>query len=56
MELFGWLYNAEQVAEYERIKLNDVFEMPVIQFLNGLSYLKSKGQHQKRLNARHPEF
>lgn len=56
MELFGWIYNAEQIADYERIKLEEVFDLPVMQFLNGLSYLKARGQHQKKLNARHTEF
>jgi hypothetical protein len=30
------------VAEFERIKLDDAWELPVLQFLNDLSYLKVK--------------
>jgi hypothetical protein len=37
------------VAEYERIKLDDVWALPVIQFLNDLVYLKEK---KKYLNAK----
>ena len=46
---FGWNSCSEQVAEYERIKLDDVWALPVIQFLNDLVYLKEK---KKYLNAK----
>lgn len=39
---YGWIYNATMVAELERIKLDDAWELPVLQFLNDLSYLKIK--------------
>jgi hypothetical protein len=39
---YGWIYNAQMVAEFERIKLDDAWELPVLQFLNDLSYLKVK--------------
>jgi hypothetical protein len=41
------------VAEFEGISLNEAWELPVLQFLNDLSYLKVKrkldGDQQKRL-------
>ena len=49
-EIFGWIGAAERIAEYERIKLDDVWELPVIQFLNGLVYLKEKQKHVDALN------
>ena len=50
---FGWIYNAREVAEFERIGLDMVYDLPVIQFLNDLSYLKQKRlvdeyQHRER--------
>jgi hypothetical protein len=50
---FGWVYNAYQVAEFEKIPLDAVYDLPVIQFLNDLSYLKQKQsvdeyQHRQR--------
>ena len=41
---WGWIYNAKEVAEFEGIPLDKVYDLPVIQFLNDLSYLKSKKQ------------
>jgi hypothetical protein len=41
---WGWIYNAKEVATFEGIPLDQVYDLPVIQFLNDLSYLKSKKQ------------
>jgi hypothetical protein len=41
-ENFGWIYSAKQVSELESITLDAVYDLPVIQFLNDLSYLKQK--------------
>jgi hypothetical protein len=41
---FGWIYNAKQVSEFEMITLDAVYDLPVVQFLNDLAYLKSKKQ------------
>lgn len=43
------------MSEFEVIKLNDVFEMNSMNFLNDLSYLKAKEAHDKTLNARNTE-
>ena len=42
IENFGWIYSAKQVADMERIPLDSVYDLPVVQFLNDLSYLKQK--------------
>lgn len=50
---FGWIYNAKLVSEFENIKLDDVYSLPVLQFLNDLQYLKMKRKvdedEQKRI-------
>jgi hypothetical protein len=42
MQRYGWIYQATIIADHERIKLVEVYDLPVIQALNDLSYLKSK--------------
>jgi len=53
---FGWIYNAKIVAEHEGIILDKVYDLPVIQFLNDLNYLKQKrilDEHQhKQITAK----
>jgi len=39
---YGWIYSATAVADHERITLDQAFELPLIQFLNDLAYLKMK--------------
>lgn len=51
IEQFGWIYSAKQVAEFEGIKLNDAYDLPIIQALNALAYLKSEQQYNKKMNA-----
>lgn len=43
---YGWIYSASQVAEYERITLDDAFALPVRQALNDLAYLKAKSKYE----------
>ena len=45
MRRYGWIYQATLIAEHERIKLDEVYELPTIQCLNDLSYIKSKSAH-----------
>jgi hypothetical protein len=42
MQRYGWIYQATIIADHERIKLSEVYELPTIQALNNLSYLKAK--------------
>jgi hypothetical protein len=45
------------VSEFENFSLNEVWELPVLQFLNDLSYLKMKreidNEMEKRLNKKY---
>jgi hypothetical protein len=43
---YGWIYSASQVAEYERITLEQAFALPVRQALNDLAYLKEKMKYE----------
>lgn len=43
---YGWIYSASQVAEYERITLDEAFALPVRQALNDLAYLKAKSKYE----------
>jgi hypothetical protein len=45
MRNYGWIYQATLIAEHERIKLEEVYDLPTIQALNDLAYLKSKNAH-----------
>lgn len=44
---YGWTYSAVLVAEHERITLDQAYELPVLQFINDLAYLKMKGKMEK---------
>lgn len=50
VDQYGWLFSAKQVAEYEGITLSEAFDLPIIQALNDLAYLKSFQSYQKHLN------
>lgn len=52
IEQYGWLYSAKQVADYEGIPLDKAYDLPVIQALNDLSYLKAKQVFDKYLNKK----
>ena len=49
---FGWIYNTRQVADFEKISMDAAYELPVMQVLNDLSYLKAKENHEKELNKK----
>jgi hypothetical protein len=46
MRDFGWIYQAALVAEFERITMEEVYDIPTIQFLNDLSFLKAKNEYE----------
>lgn len=52
VEQYGWIYSATEVAQHEGIKLEEAFDLPVIQALNDLSYLKAKQQYDKHMSKR----
>lgn len=45
MQRFGWIFQATIIAEHEKIKLKEVYDLPTIQALNDLSYLKAKSAY-----------
>ena len=47
IERYGWMFSAKQLAEYEGVTLEEVYNIPIIQAFNGLSYLKSKAGYEK---------
>jgi hypothetical protein len=57
MQQYGWIYQASLIADHEKIKLMDVYDLPTIQALNDLSYIKSKNAHdleqQKKAYGKH---
>ena len=50
MSVFGWHYTAEQIADYYRIGLNEVYELKTIEALNAMSYLKGKAKYIEELS------
>jgi len=50
VEFYGWEFSATQVAEHNRITLNDAYKLPVIEALNNLAYLKSKQDYEAKQN------
>jgi len=57
MRIYGWIYQATLIAEHEKIKLDEVYELQTIQALNDLAYLKSKNAYDseqlKKVYAKH---
>jgi hypothetical protein len=49
LDQYGWFFSAKQVADHEGITLEAAYELPVMQVLNDLSYLKAKAQYDKYL-------
>ncbi len=45
IENFGWIFAAKRIAEHQIITLDQAFELPVVQALNALAYLKSEQEY-----------
>lgn len=45
VEHYGWLYVAYQYSEFFKININEVYEVPLIEFLNYLSFMKDKSEY-----------
>ena len=41
IEYYGWQYTTTQVAEYYRISLNEAYQLPALEYLNALAYIKA---------------
>lgn len=50
MAKYGWLYQIDLVAELERVKREDVFNMDLIPFLADLLYIKEKAEFVNEIN------
>jgi hypothetical protein len=50
IEFYGWEFSATQVAEHNRITLNEAYQLPVVEALNNLAYLKSKQDYEQKQN------
>lgn len=51
-ERWGWVFAATEIANHERIPLDAVYDLGLIQALNDLAYIKSFKEHEKRLNKK----
>lgn len=49
---YGWIYSAKKVAEFEGLTLEQAFELPIIQALNDLSYLKALQEYENEISKR----
>lgn len=45
MRQYGWIYQASLIRDFEKIRLEEVYQLPTINALNDLSYLKSKANY-----------
>ena len=50
VDRYGWIFSSRQVADFEGITLDEAYDLPIIQALNDLSYLKSKQQYEKNMS------
>lgn len=50
-EQYGWVYSTKAVADFEGITLNEAYDLPIIQALNDLAYLKSYKAYQDEKNT-----
>ena len=48
-ENYGWIYSAEQVAEFERISLDAAYDLYILQFLSDLVYIKEKQKNERKM-------
>jgi hypothetical protein len=44
---YGWIANAKMVSEFEGISLDQAWNLPTLQFLNDLTYIKLKIQYDE---------
>jgi len=49
LEQYGWVFSATQVADFEGVTLSQAYDLPVIQALNAMAYLKSKAAYDEKL-------
>jgi hypothetical protein len=47
---YGWLYSARQVAKDQGKRLDEAFDIPILEALNTLAYLKSEQSYIKHMS------
>jgi hypothetical protein len=47
MSVYGWHYTCYLIAAQENIRVEEVFEMKTIEFLNKMAYMKAKNAYEK---------
>jgi hypothetical protein len=47
IEYYGWQYCTKLVADYENCTVSQAYELPTIEYLNILSYLKAERDFKK---------
>lgn len=52
MQQYGWHYSIQLVADYERIRTDDAWQLTTIHFLNDLAYLKAKANYDREQQAK----
>ena len=40
MARWGWVFSTKQVADFQNIKVNEAYDLGVVEYLNTLAYLK----------------
>lgn len=43
---YGWTYSASQIADYEKVTLDEAYSLPIRQVFNDLAYLKAKSKYE----------
>lgn len=51
-EQYGWIYSAQKIAKFERIKLDEAYDLPIIQAFNDLAFLKAHQEYEAEINKR----
>ena len=46
---YGWIFATERVAEFERITLEQAYELKTLQFINDLVYINEKQKNEKKM-------
>lgn len=49
MQQFGWQYTAKQIADWHNITVTEVYDMPTLEAVNTMSYLKGKASFDKEI-------
>lgn len=50
MAYFGWHFTAKQIADFENTTVSQAWDMPTIEALNTMSYLKAKSAYDREAN------